>query len=97
MTVHIAGSVYLDGQPLSGALVVMAPAHRAVRTNSDGGYEFRGLPGRVHAVRRSRGEIEYANPAAIQPYLDAVKKVKTGPGGSENVRLDAAGTLTGKR
>lgn len=98
-TGRIAGSVYRDGQPLSGALVVMAPAHRAVRTNSDGGYEFRGLPAAEYTLFAVAGgeDLEYANPAAIQPYLDAVKKVRTGPGGSENVRLDAAGTLTGKR
>ena len=98
-TGRIAGSVYRDGQPLSGALVVMAPAHRAVRTNSDGGYEFRGLPAAEYTLFAVAGgeDLEYANPAAIQPYLDAVKKVRIGPGGSENVRLDAAGTLTGKR
>jgi hypothetical protein len=96
---RIAGTVYRDGQPLSGALVVLAPARRAVRSNSDGSYEFRGLPAAEYTLFAvANGEdLEYANPAAVRPYLDAAKRIRIGPGGSENVRLDAAGTLTGKR
>jgi hypothetical protein len=87
---RVAGTVYRDGQPLPGALVVLAPANRAVESNSDGSYEFRGLPAGEYALFavEDGADLEYANPAAIRPYLGSAKKLKVGPGGSDSVRLD---------
>jgi hypothetical protein len=88
--VRIAGTVYRDGQPLAAALVVLSPVNRAMPANSDGTYEFRGLPPGDYALFavEDGSELEYANPAAIRPYLAGAKKVQIGPGGLDNLRLD---------
>jgi hypothetical protein len=89
-TGHVSGTVYRDGQPLPGALVVLTPSNRAVESNSDGGYEFRGLPPGEYALFavQDGAEVEYANPAAIRPYLGSAKKVQVPPGGADHLRLD---------
>ncbi len=99
-TSRIAGMVYRGGQPLPGALVVLAPAtgtgraddNRAVESNSDGSYEFRGLPAGEYALfaMEDGAELEYANPAAIRPYLTRAKKVQAAATGSDHVRLSTA-------
>ena len=78
---RIAGAVERDGQPLPGALVVLTPANRAVASNSDGSYEFRGLPAGEYALFAVEDgvDLEYANPAAIRPYLADAKKVHLPP------------------
>jgi hypothetical protein len=35
-------------------------------------------------------DLEYANPAAIRPYLGSAKKARVAPGSSDNLRLDVA-------
>jgi len=87
---RIAGTVYRDGQPLPGALVVLSPSNRAVPSNSDGTYEFRGLPPGEYALFavEDGADLEYANAAAIRPYLGNAKKVRVGQSGSDNLRLD---------
>jgi len=96
-TSRIAGTVYRGGQPLPGALVVLAPAtgagraddNRAVESNSDGSYEFRGLPAGEYALfaEDDGAELEYANPTAIRPYLSRARKVQAAPTGADHVRL----------
>ncbi|HUE04055.1 MAG TPA: carboxypeptidase-like regulatory domain-containing protein [Bryobacteraceae bacterium] len=96
-TSRIAGTVYRGGQPLPGALVVLAPAtgagraddNRAVESNSDGSYEFRGLPAGEYALfaEDDGAELEYANPTAIRPYLSRARKVEAAPTGADHVRL----------
>jgi len=83
----IAGTVYRDGQPLPGALVVVSPANRATPSNSDGSYEFRGLPPGEYALFAVEDgtDLEYANPAAVRPYLGSAKKVQVSPGGPDKV------------
>jgi hypothetical protein len=87
---RIAGTVYRIGQPLPGALVVLTPGNRAVAGNSDGTYEFRGLPAGEYALFavEDGADLEYANPAAIRPYLANAKKVQVTSGSSDNLRLD---------
>ena len=89
---RISGTVNRDGQPLPGALVVLTPANRAMPSNSDGSYEFRGLAPGEYALFAVEdwADLEYANPAAIRPYLGSAKKVRVAPGSSENMRLDVA-------
>jgi hypothetical protein len=84
---RIAGSVYRDGQPLPGALVVLSPANRAMPSNSDGSYEFRGLPPGEYALFavEDGADLEYANPAALRPYLSGAKKVLVSRGDSDKV------------
>jgi uncharacterized protein (DUF2141 family) len=91
---RISGTVYRDGRPLPGALVVLTPAMAAIESNSDGTYEFQGLPAgeyELFAVEDGT-DLEYANPAAIRPYLTGAKKVHLAPGGLENVRVDVGKT-----
>jgi hypothetical protein len=87
---RVAGTVYRDGHPLPGALVVLTPANRATLSNSDGSYEFQGVPiGQYSLFAVEDGaELEYANPEAIRQYLSGAKKMRVGPG-SDDVRLTA--------
>lgn len=87
---RVAGTVYGDGKPLPAALVVLSPANRATRTNSDGSYEIRGLPPGEYALFAvpDGTDIEYANPAAIRPHLTGARKIQVGAGPVENLRLD---------
>lgn len=101
---RVAGTVYRDGQPLQGALVVLSPTHRAVESNSDGSYEFRGLPAGEYTLFavEDGADLEYADPAAVRPYLPGAKKVEVATSGSDNVRLEvgetpAAAALPAKR
>ncbi len=80
----IAGAVTRAGQPVADALVVLFPLNRAVHSNSDGSYEFRGVPRgeyRVFAVEDSV-DLDYADSTALQPYLASATRVladATGP------------------
>ena len=91
---RIAGTVYRDGRPFPGALVVLTPATAAIESNSDGSYEFHALPvGEYEVFAVEDGtDLEYANPAAIRTYLPGAKKVQVAPGGLDNVRLDVGKT-----
>jgi Carboxypeptidase regulatory-like domain len=78
---RIAGTVDRGGQPLPGALVVLTPANRAVVSNSDGAYEFHGLPAGEYALFavEDGSDLEYANPGAIGPYLAKARKIQIPP------------------
>jgi hypothetical protein len=85
----VAGAVYRGDQPLPGAMVVLSPANRATETNNDGSYEFRGVPPGEYTLFavENGADLEYANPAAIRPYLSRAKKVQVGAGSTDNLRL----------
>ena len=53
-----------------------------LESNSDGSYEFGGLPAGEYALFALDGGtgLEYANPAAIRPYLSGSRKVQVPPG-----------------
>jgi hypothetical protein len=78
---RIAGLVDRGGKPLPGALVTVAPANRGVVTNSDGSYEFRGLPPGEYTLFavEAGASLEYGNPAATRPYLVSGRKVQIPP------------------
>lgn len=93
----VAGTVYRDGHPSPGALVVAAPAGsamsqeaRAILSDSDGSYELHGLPPGAYALFAvpDGADLEYANPAAIQPYLGSAEKIRVAPAGYYTQRLD---------
>ena len=74
---RILGKVVQKGHPLPGALVVLAPLNCAAPTNSDGSFEFRGVPPgnyQIFAVASGQ-DLEYANPEAIRSYLPAARKI----------------------
>lgn len=92
-TGRVSGVVDGGGHPVAGALVVLAASGfaRAVRSNSDGSFAFRHLPPgdyQVFAVEDG-ADLEYANPAAIRPYLGGAQKVQVTAGASGNLRVDA--------
>jgi hypothetical protein len=87
---RVAGTVYRDGYPLPGALVVLTPANRTTLSDSDGSYEFQGVSiGQYSLFAVEDGtDLEYANPEAIRQYLSGAKRMRVGPG-SDDVRLTA--------
>jgi hypothetical protein len=77
-TGRITGHIKDGGQPVSRALVVLAPAavsgdpnrYRSVRTESDGSFDCPDLPSGDYVLFAVDNlELEYANPRAIRPYL----------------------------
>ncbi len=101
-TGRIGGTVERGGTPLPGALVVLAPSAdpakpedcRALRTGTDGGYEFRGVPPGAYALFavEDGGDLEYANPSAIRPYLASAAKLRVAPAGAYTQRLELPAT-----
>jgi hypothetical protein len=94
---RVNGMVYRDGRPLPGALVVLIPAGsampqepRAVESDSDGSYAFSGLPPGAYAAFAvaDGADLEYANPAAIRPYLGSAEKIRVAPADVSTVRLE---------
>lgn len=99
------GTVYRDGRPLPGALVVLVPVGpgmpqepRAVESDSDGSYAFSGLPPGAYAVFAvaEGADLEYANPAAIRPYLGSAEKIRVAPAGVSTQRLDVPGATASR-
>ena len=92
---RVNGTVLRDGHPVAAALVVLAdPANpensRATRTGSDGSYEFTGVPPGAYALFgvADGADLEYADPAAIRPYLGSAQKLRVSPAGAYTNRLD---------
>lgn len=83
---RIAGKVERDDQPATGALVVLSGPEesRAVRADTAGSYEIRGVPPGSYSLFavQDGADLEYANPAAIEPYLAGAQKVKLAAGAS---------------
>jgi hypothetical protein len=94
----ISGKVQRDGQPVPGALVVLANSEgsRATETASDGSYEMRGVAPGTYAVCvvEDGADLEYANPAAMQGYMGSAKQVKMAVAGSYNQNLELPAATT---
>jgi type IV secretory pathway protease TraF len=103
---RVMGTVQRDGVAFPGALVVLAPAadpanpedYRAVESDSDGSYELRGVPPGAYALFavEDGADLEYANPAAIRPYLATAKTIQVPPSGSITQRLDLPGATANR-
>jgi hypothetical protein len=100
---RVNGTVSQDGHAVPGALVVLAdmaqPDHsRAIQSDSDGGYEFRGLPPGSYALFAAAGgsDLEYGNPAAIRPFLASAKKLYIAPAGVSTQHLDLPGATASR-
>src|SRR4029078_10262425 len=94
-----AGLVVRDGKPVEGALALLAPKkesvnpldYRAFQTDSDGTFEFDGLPAAEYVliVREDWGDFEYGNPAAGRPYLESGRPLKVdGTSAVDRIRVE---------
>ena len=94
----VAGTVARHGKPVEGALALLAPGkesanpldYRGFQTDSDGGFEFQGLPAGefVLIVLEQWADFEYANPAAVRPYLETGRAVRVEAGQNQTIRLE---------
>lgn len=92
----IEGHVYRGGRAVSGAGVGLAPQtgadqdYRFFVSDSDGSYEFEAVkPGEYTLfVVENGSELEYANSAAIAPYLKSGQTVRVETGAQARVRLE---------
>ena len=88
--------MYHADRAAPGALVVLAPVKgseadsRVFQTESDGSFEYKAVrPGEYVLFAMEPGsDLEYANPAAIRPYLEAGTPIRVEPEGSYTVRLE---------
>jgi len=90
---QVDGVALRDGQPFAGAMVVLvphdptnnSPLFRRDQSDSDGTFTLRNvLPGQYTVVAMANGwDLEWSNPAALQPYLK----------GGEAVQVPGAGKL----
>jgi hypothetical protein len=95
---RVEGKVYRADRPFPGALVVLAPRtdtgdltdYHGFVSDNDGSFEYRSIkPGEyVIFVIADGSQFEYANPAAVAPYLDSGRPVRVEPGGTVNLRLE---------
>jgi hypothetical protein len=94
-----AGVLVRDGKPVEGALALLAPKkesvnpldYRAFQTDSDGTFEFDGLPAGEYVliVREDWGDFEYGNPAAVRPYLESGRPLKVdGTSAVDRIRVE---------
>ena len=94
----VSGTVSRRGEPVAGALVLLAPhqesanplAYDGFETDSDGSFEFEGLPAGEYVliVREEWADFEYADPAAVRPYLETGRAVRLESGQSQKIRLE---------
>ena len=83
---------------MAGVLAVLAPRRESAnpldyhgfQTDSDGSFEWQGLPAGdyVLLVRQNWFDFEYANPAAVRPYLEAGRAVHLESGQSQKIRVE---------
>ena len=82
---HPGGTVLRDGRPIEGVMVVLMPAapttdplqFRGYVTDTDGTFEYRNTPvGDYLLFAVDDPDLEYANPAALEPYRAKAKPVK---------------------
>jgi 5-hydroxyisourate hydrolase-like protein (transthyretin family) len=94
----VSGTVTRLGDPLAGALALLAPRresanpldYRGFQTDSDGSFEFEGLAAGdyVLIVLEDWFDFEYANPAAVRPHLETGRAVHLESGQSQKIRLE---------
>jgi hypothetical protein len=82
---HPGGVVLRDGRPIEGVMVVLMPAapttdplqFRGYVTDTDGTFEYRNTPaGDYLLFAVDDPDLEYANPAALEPYRAKATPVK---------------------
>lgn len=73
------------GKPVAGVLAVLAPKndskdpddYRGFQTDSDGSFDYQNVrAGDYVLFAVERVDLEYANPAAVRPYLASGKPVR---------------------
>jgi hypothetical protein len=93
----VQGKVRTEGKPAQGAQVVLAPRNESENpeeyhgyvSDSDGSFRFLAVkPGEYLLFATSDRELEYANAAAIKPYLAAGKVVKVEASGSVEMQVE---------
>ena len=80
----LKGFVMDGGKPVAGVLAVLAPKndskdpgdYRGFQTDSDGSFDYQNVrAGDYVLFAVERVDLEYANPAAVRPYLTGGKPV----------------------
>jgi hypothetical protein len=94
----LSGTVTRDGEAVAGALALLSPRresanpldYRAFQTDSDGSFEFEGLPAGEYVliVLEEWGDFEYANPSAVRPYLETGRAVRLESGQNQKIRVE---------
>lgn len=94
---QVEGTVIREGQPFSGAMVVLvpqdpgnnAPLFRRDQSDSDGTFTLSHVaPGQYTVIALANGwDLEWANPTVLQPYLKGGQTVQVPPDGKLNVKV----------
>ncbi|MGA2714112.1 MAG: carboxypeptidase regulatory-like domain-containing protein [Bryobacteraceae bacterium] len=96
---QLKGTVMDGSRPAEAVMAVLAPVeesqnpgrYRGYQTESDGSFDFTNVPaGRYHLFAVEDTGFEYANPAAIRPYLADAKVVMIESHGSSTERIPIA-------
>jgi protocatechuate 3,4-dioxygenase beta subunit len=95
---EVSGTVARNGKPVEGALALLAPRresanpfeYRSFQTDSDGSFEFEGLAAGEYLliVVEDWADFEYANPAAVRPYLETGRPVRLESRQSRKIQVD---------
>ncbi len=87
---------------MPGVLVILSPAretgdsayYRGFKSDSDGSFDFENLrPGDYRLFALEDVEFEYANPAAVKPYLTQAKALRVEPRAVLEEKVEPLGTL----
>jgi 5-hydroxyisourate hydrolase-like protein (transthyretin family) len=94
---RIAGTVLQGDKPYPGAMVLLIPANpasnltlfRRDQSDSDGTFTWREvLPGTYTAIALENGwDLDWANPATLQPYLKSGTSVEVSGEGKLNIKV----------
>lgn len=89
---RVEGVAIRDNKPIAGAMIVLVPQDpannwplfRRDQSDSDGTFELSSvLPGKYTVLAIENGwDMEWSNPAALQPYFSKGQVVQIGPNGS---------------
>ena len=95
---QVDGIVVRDGEPFSGAMVVLvpqdpvnnAPLFRRDQSDSDGTFTLsKVVPGQYTVIALANGwDLEWANPTVLHPYLKGGETVQVPPDGRLNVKVN---------
>ncbi len=94
----VSGTVVRNGEPVAGVLALLAPRkesanpleYRGFQTDSDGSFEYEGLAAGEYVliVLEDWFDFEYANPAAVRPYLETGRAVRLQSGQNQKIRME---------
>jgi Carboxypeptidase regulatory-like domain len=94
---HVQGKLRSQGKPLSGAQVVLAPRtasqnpddYHGYQSDSDGTFDFKAVkPGHYILFASTDWQLDFADPAAIRPYMESGKPVEVAPRASLQIPLE---------